>query len=175
MSSLDKATEMCWSTTKDLTVKTLHNLARFPIGVPCWHSISKHYTRIYPYLQPDLDPIQGCRLEELGRFEGSEEIPFLLRFGRSVFQGVYHVVFKQFLVGHSHFDGHSSGTVLPVPGLHKWNVYKYNIMNIALELPTLFTFLCILKLTTSTLRQAWTMINMLHQSSGFWQVQLGNF
>ena len=33
-----------------LSAKTLHNFVRFSIGVQSWHSISKHCTRIYPYL-----------------------------------------------------------------------------------------------------------------------------
>ena len=60
----------------------------------------QHIVALPTDLKAHLDPIQLGGLEEFGGLEGPEEVSLSLSLGRTVMQGVQHVVLQKFLVAH---------------------------------------------------------------------------
>lgn len=54
----------------------------------------EHVVSLATDLQTGFDPVDRRRLEELRRFERAEEITFLLRFRRPVFQRIQNVILE---------------------------------------------------------------------------------
>merc|ERR1712223_950011 len=65
----------------------------------------QHVITLSTYLKAHFYPIQSRRLKEFGGFKRSEQISFLLRLWRSVMQSVQYIIFQQFLIAHSDFNG----------------------------------------------------------------------
>ena len=68
----------------------------------------EHVVALPADLQPYLHPVQAGGLEELGGLEGPEEVSLSLSLGRTVMQGVQHVVLQKFLVAHPNLVNHTS-------------------------------------------------------------------
>ena len=71
----------------------------FPFVSPVNEKV-QHVVALPADLKAHLDPIQLGGLEEFGGLEGPEEVSLSLSLGRTVMQGVQHVVLQKFLVAH---------------------------------------------------------------------------
>ena len=70
----------------------------------------QHVVALPADLKANLDPIQLGGLEEFGGLEGPEEVSLSLSLGRTVMQGVQHVVLQKFLVAHPNLVNNTSIT-----------------------------------------------------------------
>lgn len=75
----------------------------------------EHVVTLATNLNTSLDPVKLCRLEELGRFEGSEEVLLVESLGRSVLESVEDIALEKLLVTHTDLDWMSRWAVLLVP------------------------------------------------------------
>lgn len=82
----------------------------------------QHVVALTAYLQTSLDPIECRRLEELRRFERSEQVSLLLRLRSTVLQRVEDVILQQLLVADANLNRVAWWTMLLVPSFDQRNV-----------------------------------------------------